>query len=274
MRLCLLLLLAQDKALDLAYTDECHLDMMTPEGEGPFPAVVCVHGGGWHAGSRKSYMPFLGELAKRGYVGVTISYRFAPKHRFPAQIEDVKSAVRWLRANAKRYRINPDKIGAIGDSAGGHLVDLLAVTGKDDGLEGKGNEEQSSRVQAAVALYGPSDLAFGYECSSLQTKMEGGYVRMALSQLLGGTPEKFAGRYRAASPVTYASKDDPPILLVHGTKDTLVGIEQSEILERKLKDAGAGAELLRIEGAGHGFQGDELKKAVDASLKFFDKHLK
>src|SRR5262249_22409445 len=144
------------------------LDLAMPkDGDGPFPAVVCIHGGGWRGGSRqdltRSIPPLGGRslieyLAGRGYVAATVSYRLAPKDKFPAQIEDCKAAVRWLRANAKKYKINPERFGAVGFSAGGHLVSLLGTSDKDDALEGNGgNPEQSSRVQAVVNFFGPTD---------------------------------------------------------------------------------------------------------------------
>src|SRR5262245_50768799 len=137
---------------------ELRLNLALPEGKGPFPAVVCIHGGGWYQGQRQD-MDFMTEvLARRGYVAATVSYRPAPGARFPAQIEDCKAAVRWLRANARRYHINPGRIGATGPSAGGHLACLLGVTGKKDRLEGGGgNPGHSSRVQAVVSFFGRTD---------------------------------------------------------------------------------------------------------------------
>jgi acetyl esterase/lipase len=135
------------------------LDLAMPnQGNGPFPAVVCVHGGGWKAGNRQQLEKTIEGLAARGHVGVTISYRLTPTAQFPAQIEDCKAAVRWLRANAAMYHVNSERIGALGFSAGGHLVCLLGTTDKNDGLEGQGgNPDQSSRVQAVVSFFGPTD---------------------------------------------------------------------------------------------------------------------
>ncbi|MCE9564575.1 MAG: alpha/beta hydrolase [Planctomycetes bacterium] len=139
---------------------ELKLDLTMPkEGDGPFPAVVVIHGGGWSAGDR-GQGAFIAELqAQAGYVAATIDYRLAPAHRFPAQIEDCKASVRWLRANAKKYKIDPERIGAIGFSAGGHLACLLGTTTKDDGFDGDGGSaEQSSAVRAVVSVAGPTDL--------------------------------------------------------------------------------------------------------------------
>src|SRR5262245_29691065 len=148
---------------DLVYgkggDQDLKLNLALPAGDGPFSAILCVHGGGWKAGDRADLNLLIAYLADRGFAAATVSYRLAPKHKFPAQIEDCKAAVRWLRANAKQHRINPDKIGAVGFSAGGHLVSLLGAADKDAGLEGKGgNPEQSTKIQAVVNFFGPTDL--------------------------------------------------------------------------------------------------------------------
>src|SRR5262249_2514863 len=139
---------------------ELQLDLAMPKnGAGRFPAIVCIHGGGWVSGNRQDLTKSVEILAGRGYVAVTISYRLAPAARFPAQIEDCKAAVRWLRAHAREDKINPERIGVVGYSAGAHLACLLGTTDKNDGLEGAGgNPEQSSRVQAVVSFFGPTDL--------------------------------------------------------------------------------------------------------------------
>jgi acetyl esterase/lipase len=254
----------EDLKLDLAYPKDA---------KGPFPAVVCVHGGGWHAGNRKGYTSLIKEYAQNGYVGVTVSYRLAPKHKFPAPVQDVKAAVRWLRAHAAEYKIDPNKIGAIGDSAGGHLVSMLAVTSAEDGFDGE--EKESCRIQAVVPVYAPFDLVTGWKRSETdQPKFEGNYVRFAMTQFLGGKIDDIPETYKKASPVTYVTRDDPPVLLIHGTKDLLVGIDQSELMETKLKDAGVSVEFVKIDGAGHGFKGDHLRQAMQSAKKFFDKTLR
>src|SRR5262249_18458655 len=159
------------------------LDLAMPkEGDGPFPAVVCIHGGGWVGGDRKQMKQTIEVLAGRGYVAISPEYRLAPRDRFPAQIEDCKAAVRWLRANAGKYHVDPRRIGSVGFAAGAHLACLLGVTKKDDGLEGKGgNPEQSSAVQAVVSFFGPTDLTQAVWSKEAQTKN--------LVPLLGGTLE-------------------------------------------------------------------------------------
>ena len=150
-----------EKNIEYSNPDDQHLqlNMARPkEGTGPFPAVICIHGGGFRAGSREGFNGLCLQLAEKGYVAVTVSYRLAPKYQFPGAVHDVKAAVRWLRANAKKYHIDPDRIGTTGGSAGGHLAQFLGVTSGVKKFEGDGgNAEFSSSVKCVVNFYGPSD---------------------------------------------------------------------------------------------------------------------
>jgi acetyl esterase/lipase len=244
------------------------LDLAMPKnGPGPFPAVVCIHGGGWRGGKRQDLAKLIEFLAGKGYVAVTVSYRLSDKARFPAQIEDCKAAVRWLRANAKKYQVNPDRIGAIGFSAGGHLVCLLGTSDKKDGLEGKGgNADQSSRVQAVVSFFGPTN----FNTKDWSDQVEETF----LIPLLGATYKDKPELYKRVSPINYVTKDDPPFLFFHGTKDTLVGLRHSNELAAKLKKAGVAAEVVEVKGEGHGWKGKKLTQTLDQSVAFFDKTLK
>jgi acetyl esterase/lipase len=256
---------------------ELKLDLARPLGDGPFPAIVFIHGGGWFQGKRQDYRGDIQEAAKRGYVAVTISYRLmqfdkAKKETttadpvFPSQLHDAKAAVRWVRANAGKYHINPDRIGVTGASAGGHLALLVGLTDPASSLEGdNGNPGYSSQVQAVVNVYGAVDMAACYEKSPLP---------WAFRLFLRGTPSEAAERYKAASPLTYVSKDDPPVLTLHGDKDALVPIEQATALDEKMKTVGASHTLIVFQGQGHGFGGEDGKKAWDATWEFFDKQLK
>ena len=247
---------------------ELKLDLAMPkDGDGPFPVIVCIHGGGWRGGSRTNLGKTTEVLAGRGYVAVTLSYRLVPAGTFPAQIEDCKAAIRWLRANAKKYKIDPDHIGAVGYSAGGHLVCLLGTAGKEDGLEGSGgNPEQSSKVQAVVSFFGPTD----FTVRTWDEKIE----KTILVPFLGGSFEEKGEVYKKASPITYVRKGAPPFLFFHGTEDKLVAVGQSRIMAEKLKAAGGTVKLVEIEGAGHGWGGEKLNETLQQMMTFFDEHLK
>lgn len=248
---------------------ELRLDLVMPLGEGPFPAIVCLHGGGWIGGERQKMRGTLEALARKGYVAISPDYRLAPRHRFPAQIEDCKAAVRWLRANAETYHVNPQRIGVFGFSAGAHLACLLGVTGKDDGLEGEGgNAEQSSAVQAVVSFFGPTD--FTQPVWSKEVREQ------HLQPFLGGTAEEKADVYRRASPLTYAGKNAPPFLCVHGSADAIVPIQQSEALVKKLQEANVSARLITVDGEGHGlgWSHEHRLTSIAHMMKFFDETLK
>jgi acetyl esterase/lipase len=247
---------------------ELKLDLaLPPAGDGPFPAVVCFHGGGWRMGKRQDLNGAIDVLAKNGFVAATVTYRLAPAHKFPAQIEDCKAAVRWLRANAKKYRIDPERIGATGASAGGHLACLLGTADKSAGLEGDGgNAEFSSRVQAVVSFFGPTDLTV----KSWSKPVEDAF----LVPFLGGTLEEKGDLYKLWSPITHVSKDDPPCLFFHGDKDTLVGLDQSEKLAKALNAVGVSARVVTMKGEGHGWGGEKLKQTLNEMAAFFKEKLK
>ncbi|MGH7227037.1 MAG: alpha/beta fold hydrolase, partial [Gemmataceae bacterium] len=251
-------------------TTELWLDLAIPKkGEGPLPAIVCLHGGGWIGGERQKMRGTIEVLAGKGYVAISPDYRLAPRHRFPAQIEDCKAAVRWLRANAEKYHVNPRRIGAFGFSAGAHLACLLGVTGKDDGLEGDGgNAEQSSAVQAVVSFFGPTD--FTQPVWSKEVREQ------HLMPFLGGNAEEKADVYRRASPLTYAGKNAPPFLFVHGTADAIVPIQQSEALVEKLQQANVSARLIAVDGEGHGWgwSRENRLRGIAYMMDFFDENLK
>ena len=275
--LCAEIVVEQDITYGKVGDTELKLDLARPQGDGPFPAIVFIHGGGWSGGSRQGYQGEIQEAAKRGYVAATISYRLmkydeAKKETttatpiFPAQIHDAKAAIRWLRANAKKCNVDPNRIGVTGASAGGHLSLLVGLTDPASGLEGdSGNPDQSSRVQAVVNVFGPTDMVYCYEKSS---------VAWIFRLFMGGTPAEASERYKAASPITYVSKDDPPVLTLHGDQDELVPVEQAQVLDEKMKAAGASHTLMVFKGQGHGFGGEYGKKAADATWEFFDRHLK
>ena len=243
------------------------LDLAVPEtGDGPFPLVVFIHGGGWAAGNKAQYDGALAEWTKRGYVAATVEYRFAPKFKFPAQVEDVKCAVRYLRSRAKELKINPDKVGACGDSAGGHLSLMLGLMDSKDGLEGTGGHaDQSSKVQAVVNFYGPTDFSVEGTFNPFVVKLVSDFL---------GTADQKSPVIAQASPITYINKGDPPILTLQGTKDPLVPEDQQHRLHDALKKAGVEEHLEIIQDGGHGFGGKDFEHAAQITIEFFDKHLK
>lgn len=258
------------KALrDLEYVQGGHernrLDLYLPESKKPLPLVVWIHGGGWSKGSKEG-CPALPLLSK-GYAVASINYRLSQHAVFPAQIEDCKAAIRWLRANAKNYGFDGEHIGVWGGSAGGHLVALLGTTGGVKELEGAGgNADQSSRVQAVVDWFGPTDF--------LAMDKKSDHVDSVVSQLLGGPVRDNKEKAVKAGSVTYVTKDAAPFLIVHGDKDPLVPLGQSEELAAALKKVGVEVTLKVLPGAGHGgpvFTSPENFKMI---VDFFDKHLK
>lgn len=257
---------------DVEYSnpDDQHLQLNIAhpkEGARPFPTVLCIHGGGWIGGHRKSYDHQCLKLAEQGYVAATVSYRFAPKYPFPAAIHDCKAAVRWLRANADKYHIDPNRIGVMGGSAGGHLSQFLGVTNGVRSLEGTGgNAEQSSDVACVVNYFGPTDMA-GMWGTSVAAKQ-------ALIPFLGGDSITARRNHILSSPISWVTPDAAPTLCIQGTRDTLVPFEQATLFVNRMKAADVEIDLLLIEGAGHGFGGENAVKAAKATLAFFDKHLK
>jgi acetyl esterase/lipase len=236
------------------------LDLYVPEsGEDPLPLIVWIHGGAWRQGS-KEYCPPL-PWVEKGYVIASINYRLCQHAQFPAQIEDCKSAVRWLRAHAQMYKIDPERIVAWGDSAGGHLASLLGTAGDIPDWE-QGYPIGSSRVQVVIDWYGRADLA----CVSTDPA----YADSPIAMLLGGSGPEVKDQAEDASPIHYVSKNDPAFLIMHGDKDGVVPVEQSMAFTSALKEAGVKVKLVILRGAGHGgeeFLAPEQIRAIDTFLQ-------
>ncbi|MBI3849980.1 MAG: alpha/beta hydrolase [Verrucomicrobia bacterium] len=226
------------------------LDLYAPEKiSKPVPGLIFIHGGGWSGGSRDVYKPYTVEYAQKGYVAMTISYRFSGEAPFPAAVEDAKCAVRWLRANAAKFHVDPDHIAAIGGSAGGHLSMMVGYSSDVPDLEGNGgNPKVSSRVQAVVDFYGPYDLTTDFA-------RKAGVVKKFLGDK---TYDEAPGLYLRLSPMNYLTKDDPPTLILHGTIDDVVPIEQSDRLASRLKALGIPVVYDRLEGWPHTMDAAEI----------------
>jgi acetyl esterase/lipase len=248
--------------------EHLQVDIARPKtGDGPFPAIVCIHGGGFRAGKREGYDKLCVTLAQQGYVAMTVTYRLAPAFPFPAAVYDCKASVRWLRANATKYHVDPARIGVTGGSAGGHLAQFLGVTMGVKEFEGdSGNLDQSSNVACVVNFYGPSDFTKSYGKSVDAAEV--------LPLFLGGDLEHAREAHIRSSPLNWVTPDAAPTLCVHGTKDDHVAYEQAGWMIERLKSCGVEADLLTMEGAGHGFKGADADKAQQALLDFFAKHLK
>ena len=255
---------------DIVYTKagatELKLDVARPaEGDGPFPAVLVIHGGAWRGGDKGHMGSLLQEFANHGYVAVSPQYRFCPKEVFPAQVHDVKAAVRWLKSNAKTYRVDPERIGAIGFSAGGHLALMLGVTGPSDGLEGDvAAGAPDTRLKAVVNYFGPTDLA---------AKDIPDVSKPLVRDFLGATAEEKPELAAKASPRTYVSSDDPPILTFQGTRDPLVPFTQAIELAEAMTEKHVPGRVELMVGAQHGWGGAELEHTKDETYRFFDKYL-
>lgn len=246
------------------------LDVFIPQGEGPFPVVIYIHGGGWHSGDKRDNLA--GWLVEHGYAVVNVNYRLSTEGPFPAQIHDCKAAVRWVRATAHKMRFDADRIGALGDSAGGHLAALLGTSAGVKSLEGKGGHpRQSSRIQAVCDFFGPTELVSAWQ----ETTVEGEWGVRMYQMLLGGTDlESVKEQAQQASPVTYVTADDPPFLILHGTDDEIINVRQSRLLHEALKEKGVSSQLRIFEGHGHGgpwFYSDETRAVI---LDFFGEYLK
>lgn len=266
-----------EEKLDLPYagTDNPRqkLDLYLPKkrSEKSLPVVAFIHGGGWKNGDKRGggrrVLPF---VASGRFAGVSIGYRLSGEAIWPAQIHDCKAAIRWLRANAEKYGIDADRIGVMGSSAGGHLVAMLGTSGAVENLEGRIGDHVgvSSRVTCVVDEYGPTNFL---TMNDYPGRMDHLAADSPESQLLGRPITKVPELVREASPVTYVSKDDPPFLIIHGTKDPLVPYQQSVVFEKALRDAGVSVILQRMENGEHGgFRSDELAARTKA---FIERHL-
>ena len=237
---------------------ELLLDAFVPKREGDLPAVLVVHGGAWRSGNRQQLRTYAKELAKRGIVCFAIDYRLAPEHKFPAQIEDCREAVKWIRANATEFKVDTERLGAIGYSAGGHLVCLLATTGEKPKEE---NGNVDTRIKAAAAGGAPTDFRSFPDNGKWAEYWMGGDLKTC--------PDLF----RDASATAFVDKEDAPVFFFNGTVDKVVPIAWSQSCYDALKSIGVKTEMHTIEGAGH-MEAARDVVALEKAFAFLEAELK
>lgn len=253
-----------------------HLDLiLPPDAKGPTPVILWVHGGAWAAGNKNSIPR--NDFLEHGFALASVQYRLSGEAIFPAAIQDCKAAVRWLRAQAGKYHLDPERFGVWGASAGGHLVALLGTSGGVKEFEVGEHLDQSSKVQAVCDWFGPTDflqMTAHSKAAGVPSKIDHDSPRSPESRFIGGPILENKEKVARANPITYVDKKDPPFLILHGDQDPIVPLGQSKILEQALQKAGVEVTLLVQKGAGHGgvsFTSAENSKAM---RDFFSKHLK
>lgn len=265
---------------DVAYVSDGHprqtLDLYVPtEGDGPWPVVIWIHGGAWLSGSKDNCPLLRGGYVQRGYAVASLNYRLSQDAPFPAQIQDCKAALRWLRAHAADYHLDVDHFGVIGSSAGGHLAALVGTSAGVPDFDVGENLDQSSAVQAAGDYFGPTDFRQMDRHAHKTAKLKHDAPDSPEAKLLGGPIQEHAQRTQveAANPISYIDAQDPPFLIVHGDADPTVPYHQSKLLHRALKRAKVPTHFITVQGGGHGrgFPGAALDPVVGA---FFDRHLR
>jgi acetyl esterase/lipase len=252
---------------------ELKLDIGKPEGSGPFPVVLFFHGGGWQQGNKSHMHKWIRKFVEQGYVGVTVAYRFAPEYRWPSQIEDAKEAVRFLRAHAAEYNIDPQRVGVMGESAGGYLALMLGVTDLKDSLEGKSQfPEFSSAVQCVVSYFSATDFTAPRKELSPELKQDMlNYYNKPLDQVLTdftGATSKDDPRLTRISVLSYVDENDAPVLIFQGDMDPFVSLEHAIKLQKKLEEAGVPHELVVVKGGGHGFTGEDQEGTIRRMMTF------
>ncbi len=258
---------------DLAYVTDGHprqkLDLYLPEASASLPLVVYVHGGAFRMGDKADDPPL--EYVAEGYALASINYRLSQHALFPAQIEDGKAAVRWLRAHAAEYGVDATRFAAGGVSAGGHLAAMLGVTGDVGDLDVGEHLDVSSRVQAVLDYFGPTDF-LQMDAHRLPHGMVHDAPDSPESQLVGGPIQEHPDRVARANPVAYVTADDPPFLIVHGDQDPLVPHHQSVLLAEALKRASVPVTFYTVEGGGHG--GFDDPRVEELTRAFLRQHLR
>lgn len=249
------------------------LYLPTQNSDKPLPLVIWIHGGAWMAGDKAN--PPVMYLLDKGFAVASVEYRFVQDAIWPAQIHDCKAAIRFLRANATKYHLDPQHFGVGGDSAGGHLAAVVGTSGGVKELEGElGNAGVSSEVQAVVDWFGPTDLLVLGAQSGPNSVLNHEAADSPESRLMGGPIQEKRELAKTANPLTYISKNDPPFLIMHGDKDNLVPLAQSIMLAKALIDAGVETTMITVPGAWH--EGPEFHNPENRRImeEFFARHLK
>ena len=260
--------------------EDLKMDMASPHGSGgPYPAVVFFHGGGWQQGHKSHMHRWLRKFAASGYVAVTVGYRFAPAFKWPSQVEDAKAAIRYLRVNAASLNIDPDNVGAMGESAGGYLALMLGMTDPKDNFEGNGGSpNESSRVQAVVSFFSAADFTLPRRALSPELEKHiQEYYGKSLPEVLSdftGARDHNDPILKKISVLPYVDRNDPPVLLFQGDADPFVSLEQAQNLARVLEKNKVRHQLVVVKGGGHGFTGAQLDQTTVQMLDFFDTMLK
>lgn len=252
--------------------EELKLDVYRPQSQSSSlrPAVIIVHGGAWRAGDKSEGKDLGNALAKMGVVAFSINYRLATENgnHWPVQLDDTQRAVRWIRANAAKYGIDPERLGALGGSAGGHLVACLGTMDTRDNSD-PDLAAYSSRPQCVVMLAGPTDLT-----EDLRPKVkQGEWCNEQIKILLGGTPEEIPEQAKSASPLFHVDAQSKPTLIFQGKTDELVPVDHGERFDAALKKAGVESKLI-IHKGGHGFDDEEaISTFITETSTFLKKHL-
>ena len=257
---------------DLAYVTNGHpsqkLDLYVPEQGGKFPLVIVIHGGAFMIGDKAQEN--VAQFLKAGYAAASLNYRLSGDAPFPAAVEDCKAAVRWLRANAAKYNLDPEHFGAWGSSAGGNLVAMLGTTGETNLFDVGENLDVSSRVQAVADFFGPTDF-LQMDAHRLSNGQTHNSANSPESRYVGGPIQDNKDKVAKANPITFITAKTPPFLIAHGDADPLVPHHQSELLEAALKAAGVPVTFYTVKGAGHGFHDATADRMM---MEFFAKLLK
>lgn len=255
------------------------MDIGHPEGKGPFPVILFFHGGGWQQGDKSHMHKWIRKVVASGYVGVSVGYRFAPEYKWPSQVHDAKTAVRYLRAHSKELKIDPAIIGAMGESAGGYLALMLGVTSPADNLEGGGGyPEFSSEVQSVVSYVSATDFTLPGRELSLELEAEMlKYYKKSLKEVRSdftGATGPDDPILKKISVVTYVDKSDAPIMMFYGDSDPFVSLDHAYRLQSALDKAHVPNELIILKGGGHGWAGKPEEETTRQMMEFFERTLK